>query len=163
LYAEIQPMNGKYMYNNYIHDDLPRNQFSCLWSKRKDLAGSKNESNVCNIMMTMLSHSLVFIDVSDGTECLVGECICVFVDIVSGRNSVVLHLLTLTVACSQIRESGWGGDDSYQAGGWSENTKRKYGAMKAKLKSLDAGPHCCHRGLNNKILRISAAHGPVKL
>lgn len=48
---------------------------------------------------------------------------CVFVDIVSGRNGVVLHLLTLTVACPQIRESEWGGDDSYQTGGWSENTK----------------------------------------
>jgi hypothetical protein len=106
-----------HIYYNYIHDDLPHNQFSCLRSKRKDLAGSKNESNVCNIMMTMLSHSLVFIDVSDGRECLVGECICVFVDIFSGRNGVVLRPLTLTAACPQIRESGWGGDVSYQTGG----------------------------------------------
>jgi hypothetical protein len=121
-------------YNNYILDHLPRNQFSCLRSKRKDLAGSKNESNVCSIMMTMLSHSPVFIDVSDGRECLVGECIFVFVDIVSGRNGVVPHLLTLTAACPLIRESGWGGGYSHQAGGWSENTKRKFGAMKAKLK-----------------------------
>jgi hypothetical protein len=134
-----------------------------LKKKRKVLAGSKNESNVCNIMMTMLSHSLAFIDASDGRECLVGECVCVFVDIVSGRNGVVLHLLTLTAACTQIRESGWGGDDGYQVGDWSENTKRKFGTMKAKLKCFDARPHCCHRGLNNKILQVSTAHGPIKL
>jgi hypothetical protein len=60
-------------------------------------------------MMTMLTHSLVFIDVSVGRDCLVGECICVFVDIVSGRNGVVLHLVALTAACPPIRESGWGG------------------------------------------------------
>lgn len=100
-----------YMYNNYIHEDLPSNQFSCLRSKRKDLAGSKNESNVCNIMMTMFSHSLVFIEVSDSRECCGGGggmhvCVC---GIVSGRNSFVL--LTLTAARPEIRESvcvGWG-------------------------------------------------------
>ena len=149
------------IYNNNIHEDLPHNQFSCLRSKRKDLAGSKNESSVCSIMMTVLSHSLVFIDVSDGRECLVGECICVFVDIVSGRTGVVLHLLTLTAACPQIRESGWGRDDSHQAGGWSGSTKRKFGAMKVKLRCLNARPLCCHRCLNNKTLQIFAAQGPI--
>jgi hypothetical protein len=37
---------------------------------------------------------------------VVGEFIYVFVNIVSGRNGVVLHLLTLTGACPQMRESG---------------------------------------------------------
>ena len=47
----------------------------------------------------------------------VGECICVFVDIISGRYGDVFRLLTLTAACPVIRESGTGGDDSHQAGG----------------------------------------------
>lgn len=91
----------------------------------------------------------------------VGECMYVFVDIVSGRNSAVL--LTLTAARPEIRESVLGGDDSLLAGGCSENTKRKSGTMKVKLKSLDPKPHCCHRGLNNKNLQKSTAQGLVKV
>jgi hypothetical protein len=153
-YNEIEPYEW-YMHKKQVHEDLPHNQFSCLRSKVKDLAGSKNQSNVCNTMMTTLSHALVFIDVSKcGDGCGGGVCVCLGHCLRKNRRCISFLNSHCCLPAEKRVGVGWGGDDSHRKGERSENSKRKFGAMKAKLKSLEARPLFYRWCINNKNLQI---------